>query len=248
MDSSQSHILLVDDDVELAELLIEFLRREGLAARAVHSGEEGVRAALGEDDKSSGEISAVVLDVMLPGIGGFEVLRRIRASGGPAARLPVLMLTAKGDEVDRVLGLELGADDYLPKPFSSRELVARLRAILRRAETPPLVAAPEADTVFRVGDVELDTAARTVKRGGETLELTSVEFHLLQILLANAGEVVTRDHIAREVLGRVLLSFDRSVDTHVSNLRRKLGTYRGGERIKTVRSVGYVYARPPRED
>jgi two-component system response regulator CpxR len=158
------------------------------------------------------------------------------------------MLTARGDEIDRVLGLELGADDYLPKPFSSRELVARLRAILRRVSGAAEGAAPAAREgvradVYQVGDIELDTAAREVRCGGEVIELTAVEFNLLEILLRSAGEVVSRESIAQEVLGRSLLPYDRSVDTHISNLRRKLGPENGTERIKTVRSVGYIYTR-----
>jgi len=237
------HVLIIDDDVELAELVTEYLRREGMEAHAVHDGETGTRLAL------SGEYSVVVLDVMLPGIGGFEVLRRIRADTGPAARLPILMLTARGDEVDRVLGLELGADDYLSKPFSSRELVARLRAILRRTQnesdsggTQPVNSRREP---LRVGDLELDTATREVARNGVLVELTSTEFDLLEVLLRAAGDIVTRETISRDALGRQLMPFDRSIDVHISNLRRKLGpNQRGGERIKAVRSVGYIYAEP----
>jgi len=183
-----------------------------------------------------------VLDVMLPGIGGFEVLRRLRS--GPATHLPVLMLTARGDEVDRVLGLELGADDYLPKPFSSRELVARLRAILRRAhfDVAPSTPAPRA---LRVGDVELNPATREVARGEERIEVTSAEFDLLATLLRAAGEIVSREAISQNALGRELMPFDRSIDVHVSNLRRKLGPDpRGDERIKAVRGIGYIYVAP----
>jgi two-component system response regulator CpxR len=234
-------VLIVDDDTELCELITEFLRREGLEATAVHTGEEGVKAALSQ------EYAVVVLDVMLPSIGGFEVLRRIRATPGEAGHLPVLMLTARGDEVDRVLGLELGADDYLAKPFSSRELVARIRAILRRTTTPrETVPSPLPEKLHEqlvVGDLELDSGAREVRRAGEALDLTSVEYRLLELLLRDVGDVVTREDIAREVLGRSLLPYDRSVDTHVSNLRRKLGPYaQGGDRIKTIRGIGYVYA------
>ena len=239
-----SRVLIVDDDEELCELVTEYLRREGIEAEAVHAGEEGVERA------QSGEYSVVVLDVMLPSIGGFEVLRRIRATNGPTARIPILMLTARGDEVDRVLGLELGADDYLPKPFSSRELVARIRAILRRATLPvdetPQERPPHEQ--LSIGDVELNTGAHTVHRGGAPLELTAVEFKLLELLLLRAGDVVTREEIAQNVLGRPLLSYDRSVDTHVSNLRRKFGPGQEGERIKTVRSIGYVYVRPVVKD
>ena len=232
-----TRILIVDDDVELSELLCEYLRREGMEAHAVHDGESGTRRA------QSGDFAAVILDVMLPGIGGFEVLRRLRSSPS-AARLPVLMLTARGDEVDRVLGLEIGADDYLPKPFSSRELVARLRAILRRSQSaaPSGTDAPEG--LLRLGDITLDTSAREVKKNGARLDLTAAEFDLLEVLGRAAGRVVPREEIARRALGRPLLPFDRSIDVHVSNLRRKLGPDPGGgERIKAVRGTGYLFAR-----
>ena len=182
---------------------------------------------------------------MLPGLGGFEVLRRLREAGGKSARLPVLMLSAKGDEVDKVVGLELGADDYLAKPFSSRELVARLRAILRRAQGAPAeaIAVKTDPKIVRVGDIELNAASREVRRGAERLELTSGEFDLLEVLLRAAGEAVTRETISKAALGRSLMPYDRSIDVHISNLRRKLGpTAQGGERIKAVRGVGYIYA------
>jgi two-component system response regulator CpxR len=157
------------------------------------------------------------------------------------------MLTARGDEVDRVLGLELGADDYLPKPFSSRELVARIRAILRRATATrePAGATSSKHEHLVVGDLELDSGAREVRRGGQLVELTAVEFNLLELLLRDAGDVVSRDTIAQQVFARALMPYDRSLDTHVSNLRRKLGfDSRGSDRIKTVRSIGYIYVRP----
>ena len=182
---------------------------------------------------------------MLPGIGGFEVLRRIRAADAPASRLPILMLTARGDEVDKVLGLELGADDYLPKPFSSRELVARLRAISRRAQSAEIARhAPEqARQLLNVGDVELNNATREVRVQKNKIEITAAEFDLLEVLLRAAGEIVTRDAIAKAALGRSLSAYDRSIDVHISNLRRKLGPGEGGsERIKAVRGVGYLYA------
>lgn len=236
-------VLIIDDDVELSELVTEYLRREGMETQAVHDGESGTSLAL------SGEYSVVILDVMLPGIGGFEVLRRIRADRGTAGRLPVLMLTARGDEVDRVLGLELGADDYLPKPFSSRELVARIRAILRRTQNEADASTVQPSSLRReplqVGDLELDTATREVIRDGVALDLTSTEFDLLEVLLRAAGDIVTRETISRTALGRQLMPFDRSIDVHISNLRRKLGpNSRGGERIKAVRSVGYIYVLP----
>lgn len=243
-ETGANRVLIIDDDVQLCELVTEYLRREGMQAHSVHSGEAGTQQAL------TGDYSVVVLDVMLPGIGGFEVLRRIRASKGTVAHLPVLMLTARGDEVDRVLGLELGADDYLPKPFSSRELVARLRAISRRMQTALEVgqAAHQSATTFqplRVGDIELNGATREVRRGKSLLDLTTAEFELLDLLLRTAGEIVTREMISTAALGRPLLPYDRSIDVHISNLRRKLGpAENGGERIKAVRGVGYLYARP----
>jgi two-component system response regulator CpxR len=181
----------------------------------------------------------VILDVMLPGMNGFDVLRKIRE----ASKVPVIMLTARGDDIDRIVGLEMGADDYLGKPFNPRELVARIRAVHRRLE-PAEQAAPagKRTTEFRVGDVLLSATNRTVKRGGEIIEMTSVEFSLLEVLLARAGEVISRDALTEEVLGRKLTAYDRSIDVHVSALRKKLGTSDQGERIKTVRGVGYLYS------
>jgi DNA-binding response OmpR family regulator len=227
-------ILIIDDDVELCSLVGEYLESEGFEIQAVHDGENGLARA------AQGGYLLVVLDVMLPGINGFEVLRRLRAT----SRIPVLLLTARGEDVDRIVGLEIGADDYLPKPFNPRELVARIRAILRRtkegkATTPPL---PE---VLRVGDVELDPATRIVRHGGKQVEFTSVEFNLLEALLRDAGRVVTRERLATLVLSRKFSPFDRSIDMHVSKVRKKLGDTDGGnEYIKTVRGVGYIFALP----
>ncbi len=228
-----ARLLMVDDDVELVELVGEYLRREGFEVDTVHDGESGVSKTL------AGSYDMIILDVMLPGIGGFEVLRRIRTTSA----VPVVMLTARGDELDRVLGLETGADDYLAKPFSSRELVARIRAVLRRGETKAANSA--ASAVLKVGNVELEAAARAVRKGGQLVELTAAEFDLLDLLMRSAGEVVSREDIARKVLDRLLLPMDRSIDVHVSNLRKKLGSAPdGSEYIKTVRSVGYIFARP----
>lgn len=223
-------ILVIDDDVEFCKLVTRYLTQEGFAIESVNAGEPGATQAL------SGNHSLVVLDVMMPGLNGFDVLRRIRAQ----SRVPVLMLTAKGDALDRVLGLEMGADDYLPKPFNPQELAARIRAILRRVKpnTPP--GAP-----VTVGDVELDARARVVRRAGELVNLTSVEFDLLEALLRAAGQVVGRDKLTRDVLGRDFSPFDRSIDTHVCNLRKKIGLLPDGtERIKGVRGIGYLYATP----
>lgn len=225
-------ILIVDDDVELCGLVTRYLTREGFHITAVHSGTQGVKEAL------AGDYVLVVLDVMLPGLSGFDVLRRLHAE----CDTPVLMLTARGDDVDRIVGLEIGADDYLPKPFNPRELVARIRAILRRAR-PGAKTAPAPELV-QVGDVEMDTGARVVRRNGALVELTGAEYDLLAMLLGRVGEVVTREDLVRSVLGRSLSSFDRSIDTLVSNLRRKLGhEVDGVERIKSVRGIGYVYTK-----
>jgi DNA-binding response OmpR family regulator len=219
--SHTDRILVIDDDVEFCKLVTRYLTQEGFAIESVNAGEPGAVEAL------SGNHSLVVLDVMMPGLNGFDVLRRIRSQ----SRIPVLMLTAKGDALDRVLGLEMGADDYLPKPFNPQELAARIRAILRRVkpDTPP--GAP-----ITVGDIELDARARVVRRGGELVNLTSVEFDLLEAMLRAAGQVVGRDKLTRDVLGREFSPFDRSIDTHVCNLRKKIGLLSDGtERIKGVR-------------
>jgi len=226
-------ILLIDDDRELCELLTDYLKPEGVEIETVFTPEPGIERAL------SGDHDFVVLDVMLPGISGFEVLRRIRAK----SRIPVLMLTARGDDVDRIVGLEMGADDYLPKPFNPRELVARIRAVGRRI-TP---SGGEAEKVvpgkLEVGDIELDTATRTVRQSGSLVEMTSIEFNLLEELLRMAGQVVARADLSKKVLGRTLSPYDRSLDVHVSSLRRKLGhDVDGIERIKTIRGIGYLYA------
>ncbi len=227
-------VLIVDDDVELCELVAEYLTPEGFQVEAVNDGQQGLERAL------SGEHAIVVLDIMLPGMSGLEVLRRLRSR----SRIPVLILTARGDDVDRIVGLEIGADDYLAKPFNPRELLARIRAVLRRSAQPAPAGALTPDRVV-VSDVELDPSARVVRRAGETLDLTSVEFSLLELLLRSAGQVVTREQIAHDVLGRQFFPYDRSIDMHVSKLRRKLGDAPdGGERIKTIRGVGYIYARP----
>jgi len=228
-------VLVVDDDVELCDLVKEFLQPEGLQVEAVHNGNRGLERAL------SGEHALVVLDVMLPGMNGLDVLRKLRAT----STVPVLLLTARGQDVDRIVGLELGADDYLPKPFNPRELVARIRAILRRTKGGEGGERQAPQTSVRVGDVELNPATRTVLRGGEAVDLTAVEFNLLDVLLREAGRVVTRDELAKIALGRMFSPYDRSIDMHISKLRKKLGEDgKGGERIKTVRGVGYIYAAP----
>lgn len=230
--SPELRILVVDDDAELCELLTEYLVAEGYLVDAVHTGGHGVERAL------EGDHAIVILDVMLPDLKGFEVLRRVRAH----SRIPVLMLTARGDEQDRILGLEMGADDYLAKPFNPRELSARIDAVLRRSR-PDASLDRRAGDRLAVGDVSLDRGARVARRGDEPLDLTTVEFDLLALLLRGAGRVIPREEMVQAVLRREFSPFDRSIDTHVSNLRRKLGPARdGGERIKGVRGIGYQYA------
>jgi two-component system response regulator CpxR len=223
-------VLVVDDDAELCQLVTRYLVREGFEIDWAPNGAAGVERALADD------YSMIMLDVMMPDMDGFEALRRIRQH----SRTPVLMLTARGDTHDRIQGLEMGADDYLPKPFEPAELVARIRAILRRAA--PQRVAPAA---LAIGDIELDGGARTVRRGGTPVDLTTVEFDLLAALMRVAGSTVSREDLVRNVLGRDFSPFDRSIDTHVCNLRRKLGPLgEGGERIKGVRGAGYLYAIP----
>jgi DNA-binding response OmpR family regulator len=219
-------VLIVDDDVALCELLAESLNTEGFAIEAVHNGPRGLERALSQ------EHALVILDLMLPGMGGLDVLRRIRAR----SQVPVLILTARGEDVERIFGLEIGADDYLPKPFNPRELVARMRAILRRT-----VRATTATEPLIVGDIRLDPAAREVRLRDALLALTSVEFTLLEMLLQHAGRVVTREQLTETVLGHKLGPFDRVIDVHVSNVRKKLGSSHGSERIKSVRGSGYLF-------
>ncbi|HZR55909.1 MAG TPA: response regulator transcription factor [Terriglobales bacterium] len=226
-------ILVIDDDVELCTLVAEYLEPEGFHVEAIHDGRVGLERAL------NGDQLLVVLDVMLPGMNGFDVLRQIRNT----SKIPVLLLTARGEDVDRIVGLEIGADDYLPKPFNPRELVARIRAVLRRTQGSDKN--DDVPDVVRVGDVELDPATRTVTQNGKEVELTSVEFNLLQVLLREAGRVVTREHLVDAVLGRKFSPFDRSIDMHVSKVRKKLGDSDSGtDHIKTVRGVGYIFTHP----
>ena len=222
-------ILLIDDDVELCSMLTEYLGRYGFRVMAVHQGDSGLKAALEKNH------ALVLLDVMLPGMDGFEVLRRLRGESS----VSVLLLTARGEDVDRIVGLEIGADDYLSKPFNPRELLARIRAILRRSQS----AAPALEqTVLRVEGLELNRAARTVTQDGKKIDLTDVEFALLEALMRAPGKVVAREEISESVLGRKFHPFDRSLDMHVSRLRRKLGEQGGEERVKTIRGVGYQLA------
>jgi two-component system response regulator CpxR len=228
-----TRLLLIDDDVELCELVTEYLQPEGFDVDVVHDGRQGMEQAVG------GKYALVILDVMMPGLSGFDVLRSIRGR----SPIPVLMLTARGDDVDRIVGLEIGADDYLPKPFNPRELIARIRAVLRRARQSPDSPADAArGRKLAVEDIELEPGARVVRRNGATVELTAVEFSLLEILLRSAGTVISRHDLSRALLGRRFMPYDRSIDMHVSNLRRKLGhMVADRERIKSIRGYGYVY-------
>jgi two-component system, OmpR family, response regulator CpxR len=223
-------ILIIDDDVALCELVKEYLEPLGLDLEAVHRGDTGVERAL------TGEHSIVVLDVMLPGLNGFDVLRQIRT----LSKIPVLMLTARGDDIERIVGLEIGADDYLAKPFNPRELAARIRAILRRTSSN----SNQETARVKVGDVEIETGTRLVRRSGKIVDLTSVEYDVLEKLVRAAGRIMSREELSQQVLGRSSSPFDRSIDMHISNLRKKLGHRVGdADRIKTVRGVGYIYAK-----
>jgi two-component system response regulator CpxR len=233
---ANTRTLLVDDDAGLCDLVREYLEGHEFQVDVAGDGEEGLRRA------HSGQYELVVLDVMLPDITGFDVLRQIR--GGELASLPVVMLTAHGDEVDRIVGLELGADDYLPKPFNPRELLARIRAVLRRSTDK---SSPGSDIRQKLvsGDLSMDVDARQVWVEDHTVDVTATEFDLLHELMKFEGRVLQRDDLARQALGRRLLPMDRSLDLHMSKLRRKLGPASGGgERIRTVRGVGFVLNRP----
>jgi two-component system response regulator CpxR len=223
-------VLLIDDDAELSKLLEEYLQSEQLALDAAHDGPGGLEKAL------SNRYAVVVLDVMLPGMSGLDVLKQLRQKSS----VPVLMLTARGSELDRILGLELGADDYLPKPFNPRELVARLRAILRRTSGASTAAHP-----VHLADVELHPESRSVSCCGKAVSLTGAEFDLLYAFLRSPGRIISREDLTQAALGRPMSPMDRSIDVHVSNLRRKLGPYDGEqERIKAIRGSGYVYLLP----
>ncbi|MDH3528973.1 MAG: response regulator transcription factor [Acidobacteriota bacterium] len=222
-------ILIIDDDEDLCELVGEYLEVEGFEVDSVHDGAEGLSRAL------ASQHDLIILDVMLPSKNGFDVLRDLRSESST----PVLMLTARGEDMERIVGLEIGADDYMPKPFNPRELVARIRAILRRSESP---LRPESPDKLVVEDLEVSKSGRSAKLDGKKLSLTAIEFELLVALLENAGKVIEKENLSLQVLERELSPFDRSLDMHVSNLRKKLGNRDDGEnRIKTIRSVGYIY-------
>ena len=225
------HILLIDDDAELCLLLGEFLQREGFTVDCEHEGYRGLEKARGAG------IDLVVLDVMLPGIDGFEILRRLRQE----SKVPVMMLTARGEDVDRIVGLDLGADDYLPKPFNPRELAARIRAILRRYEPRPAASTGR----LEVNGVTLDPGTREVFAGATRVELTTFEFDILEMLMRSAGRVLSRDRLMENFYNRKATPFDRSIDMHISHLRKKLEN--GEALIKTIRGVGYQFRRTPED-
>ncbi len=225
-------VLLIDDDAELGKLLEEYLQSEQLHLDSSYDGPSGLEKAL------ANQYAVIVLDVMLPGMSGLDVLKQLRLK----STVPVLMLTARGSELDRILGLELGADDYLPKPFNPRELVARLRAILRRTSS---TTANGPAVPIHLADVELHPESRSVSCDGKPVTLTGAEFDLLHTFLRSAGKIISREDLTQAALGRPMSAMDRSIDVHVSNLRRKLGPYDGEqERIKAIRGSGYVYLLP----
>ena len=221
--------LIIDDDTELCALLEEFLGREGFGVTVEHSGTRGLERAL------AGNFDLIVLDLMLPGLDGFGLLKRLRVS----SRVPVLMLTARGEDVDRIVGLELGADDYLPKPFNPRELLARIRAILRRVQV-------RGKGRIEVNGVTVDPGTREVLCGERLVEMTTLEFDILETLVRSAGRVVSRDALMESMYNRKATPFDRSIDMHVSHLRRKLET--GRTLIKTVRGIGYQFCRSAEDE
>ena len=227
-------ILMIDDDAELCALLGDYFQTEGFDFACAHSGDEGL------DVLAEGGRDVVLLDVMLPGRGGLDILKEIRKD----SLIPLIMLTAKGDPLDRIVGLETGADDYICKPFDTRELSARIRAVLRRSglsDTNP-------QGLMRVADIEMELGSRSVRVGERGISLTNVEFRLLEALLTRAGRRISSEQLSRDVLGHSYSPFDRSLSVHMSKLRRKLGPYPScGERVKTLRGEGYIYVFPEKE-
>ncbi|WP_372658292.1 response regulator [Hydrogenophaga sp.] len=230
-------LLMIEDDARLAQMVVEYLGPSGFEVTHAADGEAGL------EQLQRLQPALVILDLMMPGIDGLEVCRRIRALSGEAARTPVLMLTAKGDPMDRIIGLELGADDYLPKPFEPRELLARIRAVLRRRAEPG-AASERGAPLLRFGSLEIDRDARTVQVASQVAELTSYQFDLLVALAERAGRVLTRDQIMEAVRGRELDAFDRSIDVHIGRIRNAIeADSKTPKRILTVRGVGYVFAK-----
>jgi len=226
-DLNRRRVLLVDDDLQLCQMLAEYLQGEGFGIVTVHDGQAGVAAAKSE------KVDVVVMDITMPLMDGFEALRSVRKTSD----VPVLMLTARGDEVDRIVGLEIGADDYLPKPFNPRELVARLRAILRRAN----MSSGEGRRLEQ-GQISLEPGSQSLFRNSKPVPVTATEFYIVELLLRSAGKVVSKEELTEKALGRRLSVYDRSLDTHMANLRKKLGAAEDGSPlIKTVRGQGYIF-------
>jgi DNA-binding response OmpR family regulator len=233
-----SSLLMIEDDSRLAQMVVEYLGQSGFEVTHASDGEQGL------EQLQLIQPELVILDLMMPGIDGLEVCRRIRSLQGDASRVPVLMLTAKGDPMDRVIGLELGADDYLPKPFEPRELLARVRAVLRRRGDSGNASVSRTSPVLRFGSLDIDRDARTVQVAGQLCELTSYQFDLLVAMAERAGRVLTRDQIMEAVRGRELEAFDRSIDVHIGRIRNAIETdSKDPKRILTVRGVGYVFAK-----
>ncbi len=238
---STHQLLMIEDDVRLAQMVGDYLHNNGLDVTHMADGKSGLGQLQPSDGSSADLPDLVILDLMLPEMDGLEVCRRIRSMQGAAAQVPVLMLTAKGDPMDRIIGLEIGADDYLPKPFEPRELLARIRAILRRKSSDG--PAPTT-TAMRFGSLEIDRDARTVTVAGDVCDLTSYQFDLLVALAERAGRVLTRDQIMEAVRGRELEAFDRSIDVHMGRIRAAIeADAKNPKRILTVRGVGYVFAK-----
>lgn len=227
---TSKHILMIDDDTELTALLTEFLNAEGYRVSCCHDGASGLAKTFDES------IDLILLDVMMPKLNGFDVLKAL----GEHHQTPILMLTAKGDDADRILGLRLGADDYLAKPFHHQELLARINAIFRRIDIIKNKQSTSSSTLT-VNEVTLDNATRQVACAGSSVELTGTEYEMLHLLLQFHGQIVSKDKLSEEVLGRKLNPFDRSIDMHVSNIRRKLMAHSDAEKIKTVRGAGYIF-------
>jgi two-component system response regulator CpxR len=227
-------VLVIDDDRELCQLVSVCLVREGMKVQVAHDGRSGLNLAI------SGQHDVAILDVMLPQLTGLQVLEQLRG----ASNIGILMLTARGEEADRIMGLEYGADDYLSKPFSAGELVARIRALARRLKRWPDGEMPRAPERLEIDDLKVDEGSRTCRRNGQIIDLTTVEFDLLSLFLRCSGRTVHRKELSKQVLDRDWSPFDRSIDVHVSNLRRKLGSLPDGtERIRGIRNIGYIYAR-----
>ncbi len=236
--SARHHLLMIEDDARLAAMVGEYLGQSGFGFE--HAG-DGLSGLSRLQEGSFQTVDLVILDLMLPDMDGLEVCRRIRALGDGRAQTPILMLTAKGDPMDRIVGLEMGADDYLPKPFEPRELLARARAILRRQPQSPKA---NAGAMLRFGSLEIDRDARTVTVAGQACELTAYQFDLLNVLAERAGRVLTRDQIMEAVRGRELEAFDRSIDVHMGRIRQAIeADAKTPKRILTVRGVGYVFAK-----